>query len=172
MALSFVVARKCGKASQHGVSPRQQHRPIDHRIELLHEPRWSTLCSAAQPSMHAAASRLPLGPSDGTGGGHRRLTLFRGRDAPAVECDGWQWLSIRYLGAFGGAIGFALWSYALAKGGISACLQVCFGLCGKTHQVARQATHLQSRRTGPVRPSAGQHGQMRSRLCVKARRPR
>lgn len=43
------------------------------------------------------------------------LTLCRGGYAPVSEFDGRQWLSIGYLGAFGGAIGFFLWSYALAK---------------------------------------------------------
>lgn len=43
------------------------------------------------------------------------LTLGRGGYAPVADLDVWQWMSLGFLGFFGGAIVFLLWSYALAK---------------------------------------------------------
>lgn len=42
-------------------------------------------------------------------------SLWRGAYAPVEAFGGAQWLAIAYLGVFGGAVGFFLWSYALAK---------------------------------------------------------
>jgi drug/metabolite transporter (DMT)-like permease len=43
------------------------------------------------------------------------LSAARGSFAPLARFDAPQWLAVGYLGVFGGAIGFFLWAYALAR---------------------------------------------------------
>ncbi|MGJ7606426.1 DMT family transporter [Variovorax sp. LT1R20] len=43
------------------------------------------------------------------------ISAWRGGYAPMAQFGDVQWMSIAYLGVFGGAVGFFLWSYALAR---------------------------------------------------------
>ncbi|MBJ2155183.1 DMT family transporter [Variovorax sp. IB41] len=43
------------------------------------------------------------------------VSAWRGGYAPMASFDSGQWLAIAYLGVFGGAVVFFLWSYALAR---------------------------------------------------------
>ncbi|MET3494662.1 DMT family transporter [Variovorax boronicumulans] len=43
------------------------------------------------------------------------VSTWRGGYAPMAQFDSAQWMAIAYLGVFGGAVGFFLWSYALSR---------------------------------------------------------